>query len=54
MKKTLLRLIKKLKPARKLKLFGSKKVADFWYKKLGATPRIIENLFKGTSTARVF
>ena len=45
---------KKLKPARKLKLFGSKKVADFWYKKLGATPRIIENLFKGTSTARVF
>jgi hypothetical protein len=45
---------KKLKPARKLKLFGSEKVADFWYKKLGATPRIIENLFKGTSTARVF
>jgi len=45
---------KKLKPARKLKLFGSEKVANFWYKKLGATPRIIENLFKGTSTARIF
>ena len=49
-----MRLIRKLKPARKLKLFGSEKVADFWYKKLGATPRIIENLFKGTSTARIF
>ncbi len=52
--KNVIKANKLLKPARKLKLFGSEKVANFWYKKLGATPRIIENLFKGTSTARVF
>ena len=45
---------KKLKPARKLKLFGSEKFANTWYKYLGNTPRIMENLFKGTSTARIF
>ena len=52
--KNVIKANKLLKPARKLKLFGSEKVANFWYKKLGATPRIIENLFKGTSTARIF
>ena len=52
--KNVIKANKLLKPAKTLKYFGSKAFANTWFRYLGNTPRIIENIFKGTSTARIF
>ena len=52
--KNVIKANKLLRPARPLKYFGSKAFANTWFRYLGNTPRIIENMFKGTSTARIF
>lgn len=52
--KNIIKANKLLKPAKTLKLFGSKRFANNWFRYLGNTPMIMENMFKGTSTARVF
>ena len=52
--KNVIKANKLLKPGKTLKYFGSKAFANTWFRYLGNTPRIIENIFKGTSTARIF
>ena len=52
--KNVIKANKLLKPGKTLKYFGSKAFANTWFRYLGNTPRIMENMFKGTSTARVF
>ena len=52
--KNVIKANKLLNPGKTLKYFGSKAFANTWFRYLGNTPRIIENIFKGTSTARIF